>query len=101
MICCLLALLAAFPGWSLIRRLRAGQSAPAHCVSAACAVSLQRDIGRAVMAAGAVVVLFGAVLSIHKWSHGMYWQEVAPICSALDRISSVPVLSWRGTASNQ
>jgi hypothetical protein len=103
-ICCLLALLAALPGLAVLRRMRSEPATPAHCV-AACAggarLGLGRNIGFAVAAAGTVVLIAGGALSIHKWSHGMYWQEVAPICSALDRISSVPVRSWRVTASNQ
>jgi hypothetical protein len=88
MICCLLALLAALPGFSLVRRMQASRVASAHCASQ-CSRTLGRDISLAVAAAGMVVIASAGGLAIHKWSHGMYWQGAAPICSALNRVSPV------------
>jgi hypothetical protein len=86
MICCLLVLLAALPGVSLIRRLQAERGARANCVSI-CTAGLRRDIVFAVAAASLIVVITATTLSIHRLNLTPSLRAWGPICSALDRIS--------------
>lgn len=99
MICCLLALLAALPGIPLLRWMRGNRMPASRCASV-CVVERRRDVGTAVAVAGVITAVTGTALSIHKLGHPMHWQEPAPICSALDRLSTVNLRDFRVTASN-
>jgi hypothetical protein len=86
MICCLLALLAALPGVSLIRRLQTGRMTDGHCAPT-CTVGLRRDVVIAMATAGIIIAVTATALSIHRLNHSASLRAWGPICSALDRIS--------------
>jgi hypothetical protein len=98
MICCLLALLAALPGVSLITRLQAGRGERGNCVSI-CTVGLRRDIALAMAAAGIIIALTATALPIHTLNHTASPRAWGPICSALDRISPASSRDLRQAAS--
>ena len=85
MICCLLAMLAAIPGVSLMRRwifvTHAGQG---HCV----AHGVGRGVVLSMMAAAVITAVIAAALTIHVWSHDTSRHVLGPICFALDRVAS-------------
>ncbi len=85
MICCLLALLAAIPGVSMIRSrmpgLHLGQG---HCTADG-RYGVGRDVARAVVAAAVIVVLVAAALAIHVRGLEAGSHLLGPVCSALDR----------------
>ena len=89
MICCLLALLAALPGVSMIRsRLLRAQVGQAQCAGAHGEYGLGRDIACSVAAAAVVSALGGTALTVAVHSHDTNRYLLGPICSALDRVVS-------------
>ena len=98
MICCLLALFAALPGVSLIRRLQAERGVRGNCVPI-CTVGLRRDIAFAVATAGIIIALTATAMPIHTLNHTPSPRAWGPICSALDRISPASSRDLRQAAS--
>jgi hypothetical protein len=87
MICCLLALCAALPGVSLIRRLSARPAGALHCGSLRM-VSRRHDIAVGMSCAVIVVAVFATAMTLHRLNHDISAQAFAPICSALDRLGA-------------
>lgn len=87
MICCLLALLAALPGVSMIRsRLLRAQVGQAQCAGMYGQYGLRRDIACSVAAAAVVSALVAAALTVAVHRHDANRHVFGPICSALDRV---------------
>ena len=78
MICCLLALLAALPGLSLVRRVPAG----------ACAHARRRYAAAAVTFFGGLMALSVSALAVHSMTHRANVPSFGVICSALGKVTA-------------
>ena len=78
MICCLLALLAALPGLSLVRRMPAGACAHARRPYAVAAVAF----------VGALMALSASALAVHSMTHQANEPSFGVICSALNKVTA-------------
>jgi hypothetical protein len=82
MICCLLALLAAFPGVSLIHRWHVGYGELAPGTRHG-AYRPGRNMIRGLAIACIVGVIASAALAIHIQYRDVAWHALGPICSTL------------------